>query len=163
MTLFTLAPEPKSHLGLHRTLSPTAAAMVSSILLGGISIGSSWSGTIGKNEDSKDLLNTFFNLDGNFNDTSNTYNSEHSARLIGRWMGKRNVRDQMLMVTKHSSGYKMYDRENIPMQTTNTCNSAKSIHVSVQDSLKKPRTDWIDRLYVHWREHSRGPREVAWC
>ena len=29
-------------------------------------------------------------------------------------------------------------------------NNAKSMHVSIRDSLKKLRTDYIDILYVHW-------------
>ena len=31
-----------------------------------------------------------------------------------------------------------------------TGNNMKSLHVSVEDSLKKLRTDYIDILYVHW-------------
>lgn len=95
-------------------------------------------------------MDAFFAAGGNFIDTSNTYNSEDSERLIGEWMEKRDVRDQMVIATKYSAGYKAYDRKNLPMQTNYTGNSAKSMHISVRDSLKKLRTDYIDLLYVHW-------------
>ena len=32
----------------------------------------------------------------------------------------------------------------------------KSLHVSVEASLKKLRTDYIDILYLHWVSVSRG-------
>lgn len=44
-----------------------------------------------------------------------------------------------------------YNRENEPLQSSFTGNSAKSFNISVRDSLKKLRTDYIDILYVHWR------------
>lgn len=39
------------------------------------------------------------------------------------------------------------------MQSNFTGNSAKSMHISVRDSLQKLRTDYIDILYVHWCVH----------
>ena len=89
-------------------------------------------------------------LGGNFIDTANTYNSEDSERLIGEWMEKRGNRDQMVVATKYTAGYRAYNREKEPLQSNFTGNSAKSMHISVRDSLKKLRTDYIDILYVHW-------------
>lgn len=148
--LFTSPPKPQSHLGYHRILSPTASVKVSPIALGGISIGSSWSELFGQNEDPFTLLDAYFSLGGNFIDTSNTYNSEDSERLIGQWMEKRGNRDQMVVATKYTAGYRGYNLEKEPLQSNFTGNSAKSMHVSVRDSLKKLRTDYIDILYVHW-------------
>lgn len=150
MSLFSTAPKPHTLLGYHRVLSPTAAVKVSPICLGGISIGSSWSQVFGKNDDHNALLDEFYSLGGNFIDTSNTYNSEDSERLIGEWMEYRGVRDQMVVATKYSAGYRAYNRENEPLQSNFTGNSAKSMHLSVRDSLKKLKTDYIDILYVHW-------------
>lgn len=104
----------------------------------------------GQNEDPFLLLDTYFSLGGNFIDTSNTYNSEDSEKLIGEWMEKRGNRDQMVIATKYSSGYRAYNRVNEPMQSNFTGNSAKSMHISVRHSLEKLRTDYIDILYVHW-------------
>jgi aryl-alcohol dehydrogenase-like predicted oxidoreductase len=150
MVLFASPPKPQTRLGYHRILSPTASVKVSPIALGGISIGSSWSEIFGQNEDAFTLLDTYFSLGGNFIDTSNTYNSEDSERLIGEWMEKRGTRDQMVVATKYTAGYRGYNREKEPLQSNFTGNSAKSMHISVRDSLKKLRTDYIDILYVHW-------------
>jgi aryl-alcohol dehydrogenase-like predicted oxidoreductase len=150
MSFFASPPKPSSALGYHRILSPTASVKVSPISLGGISIGSSWGEVFGENEDPFTLLDAYFSLGGNFIDTSNTYNSEDSERLIGEWMEKRGNRDQMVIATKYTAGYRAYNRENEPLQSNFTGNSAKSMHISLRDSLKKLRTDYIDILYVHW-------------
>ena len=39
-------------------------------------------------------------------------------------------------------------------------NSIKSMHNSVNDSLKKLRTDYIDILYVHWWDYTAAVEEV---
>lgn len=150
MSFFGPPPKPRSPLGHHRILSPTAAVKVSPLALGGINIGSSWAEIFGKNEDPFKLMDTYFSLGGNFIDTSNTYNSEDSERLIGEWMEKRGNRDQMVIATKYTAGYRAYNREAEPFQSNFTGNSAKSMHVSVRDSLRKLKTDYIDILYVHW-------------
>ncbi|KAK5733465.1 hypothetical protein LTR17_009710 [Elasticomyces elasticus] len=59
----------------------------------------------------------------------------------------------MVLATKYSAGYKAYDRENTPMQTNYTGNSAKSMHM-------KLRTDYIDLLYVHWWGFDTSVEEV---
>lgn len=152
MSFFESPPKPLSPLGYHRILSPTAAVKVSPICLGGISLGSSWSELFGENEDANALLDAYFALGGNFIDTSNTYNSEDSERLIGEWMEKRENRDQMVVATKYTAGYRAHKQRQgeEPLQSNFTGNSAKSMHVSVRDSLKKLKTDYIDILYVHW-------------
>jgi aryl-alcohol dehydrogenase-like predicted oxidoreductase len=150
MSLFQPPPKPTTPLGYHRVLSPTASVKVSPICLGGISLGNEWSELFGNSEDPFKLLDEFFALGGNFIDTANTYNNESSEKHIGGWMESRGVRDQIVLATKYSAGYRGYNRENEPMQTNFTGNSAKSLHVSVRDSLRKLRTDYIDILYVHW-------------
>ena len=64
-------------------------------------------------------------------------------------MQKRGNRSQIVLATKFSGGYKM-NWEDYPIQVNYTGNSSKSLHVSVEDSLKKLQTDYIDLLYVHW-------------
>lgn len=150
MSFFESPPKPATSLGWHRILSPTASIKVSPLALGGISIGSSWSEIFGENEDPFKLLDAYRELGGNFIDTSNVYNSEHSEQLIGEWMEDRNIRDEMVIATKYTAGYKAYDKQNVKFQSNYTGNSAKSMFVSVRDSLKKLRTDYIDILYVHW-------------
>ncbi|KAF2170318.1 hypothetical protein M409DRAFT_64103 [Zasmidium cellare ATCC 36951] len=160
MSFFGPSSPPKTRLGLHQILSSTAAVKVSPLALGGISIGDSWSSVFGKNEEAFKLLDAYFEEGGNFIDTSNVYNSEDSERRIGDWMHERDVRDQMVIATKYTAGYKFYDRERLPFQSNYTGNSAKSMHISVRDSLKKLRTDYIDILFVHWWDFGTSVEEV---
>ncbi|PSN66877.1 Aldo/keto reductase [Corynespora cassiicola Philippines] len=160
MSFFASPPKPKTALGWHRVLSPTAAVKVSPFALGGISFGNSWSELFGKSEDPFTLLDTFYELGGNFIDTANNYNSGDSEKIIGEWMEKRGVRDQMVIATKYGSGYRSHNRENEPLQSNFTGASAKSLHVSVRNSLKSLRTDYIDILYLHWWEFQASVEEV---
>lgn len=65
-------------------------------------------------------------------------------------MEERGLRDQMVIATKFAAGYKAHDRERWKLQSNYTGASAKSLHVSLKESLKKLRTDYVDILYVHW-------------
>ncbi|KAH8687038.1 NADP-dependent oxidoreductase domain-containing protein [Ilyonectria robusta] len=160
MSMFQPPPKPGSLLGYHRILSPNAAVKVSPLCLGGISIGSSWSSIFGKNDDPNELLDTYFALGGNFIDTSNVYNSEDSEKLIGDWLELRGTRDQMVIATKYTAGFRSYNRANEPLQSNFTGNSVKSMHISVRESLKKLKTDYIDILYVHWWDFGTSVEEV---
>ena len=138
MSLFEFPPTPSNPLGYHHILFPTPSVKVSPIVLGGISIGSSWSSFFGMNEGPFSLLHTYLSPGGNFIDTSNIYNSKDSKRLIGEWMESRGVRDQIVIDTKYSAGYKGHD-QSIQLYSNYTDNSAKSMHINVRDSLKKCR------------------------
>ncbi|KAF7627899.1 sterigmatocystin biosynthesis dehydrogenase stcV [Aspergillus flavus] len=157
---FPTAPKPKTLLGLHRILSPSAGVKVSPICLGGISIGNEWRFYTGKNEEPFKLLDVFYDMGGNFIDTASNYNNQMSETLIGQWMEERGVRDQMVIATKYTAGYRAFSEDPEPLQTNFTGNSAKSMHVSVRDSLKKLRTDYIDLLYVHWWDYATPVEEV---
>jgi aryl-alcohol dehydrogenase-like predicted oxidoreductase len=157
--VFESPSKPETPLGWHRILSPNAGVKVSPIALGGISLGNSWSELFGKNEDPFALLDTYFSMGGNFIDTANTYCSGESEQLIGEWMESRGNRDQMVIATKYTSGYKNHD-ESIKFHTNFAGNSAKSLHVSIRDSLKKLRTDYIDIFYVHWWDFATSVEEI---
>ncbi|KAF4954320.1 hypothetical protein FGADI_5343 [Fusarium gaditjirri] len=157
---FPTAPKPKTLLGFHRILSPTAGVKVSPICLGGISIGHEWKFYTGKNEEPFTLLDAFYETSGNFVDTASNYNNQMSETLIGQWMEERGVRDQMVIATKYTAGYRAFGDNPEPLQSNLTGNSAKSMHISVRDSLKKLKTDYIDVLYVHWWDYATPVEEV---
>lgn len=96
-----------------------------------------------------ELLDYFYEQGGNFIDTSNNYQNEQSEMWIGEWMEKKNVRDEMIIATKYSSPYTSYKGPS-QIHSNYVGNGTKALHVSVRDSLKKLRTDYIDVLYVHW-------------
>ena len=155
------SPEPKTELGKYRLLSPTAGVRVSPLQLGGMSIGDAWAGGMGSmnKEQAFKLLDAYFEAGGNFIDTANNYQNEQSETWIGEWMKERNNRDLMVVATKFTLPYKSYQYG--PGIAVNLCgNSARSLHVSVRDSLKKLQTDWIDILYLHVWDYTTSIEEV---
>jgi aryl-alcohol dehydrogenase-like predicted oxidoreductase len=46
---------------------------------------------------------------GNFIDTASNYQNEQSEAWIGEWMAERNCRDEMVIATKFTTGYRAYE------------------------------------------------------
>ena len=74
--------------------------------------------------------------------SANNYQNEDSETWLGEWMEKRGVRDQIVLATKYTSGYRTYNKSEI--QANFVGNNTKSMRLSVNASLKKLRTDYID-------------------
>ncbi|KAH8823435.1 aryl-alcohol dehydrogenase AAD14, partial [Flagelloscypha sp. PMI_526] len=163
---FAPAPPAKTPLGRYRVLSPNAGLHVSPLCLGAGSIGdSSWKNFMGSmnKESSFKLLDAFSENGGNFIDTANHYQNETSETVIGEWMKERGNRDQMVIATKYTSCYKAYqggDDSGIEKLTVYTGNNNKSLHLSVNASLEKLQTTYIDILYVHWWDYATSIKEV---
>jgi len=158
---FQPAPEPKTELGRYRVLSSTAGVRVSPLQLGGMSIGESWDGMLGSmnKEKSFELLDAFEEAGGNFIDTANNYQNEESESWIGEWMEKKQNRDLMVIATKFTTNYTSYHHGK-GRSVNSAGNHRRSLHVSLRDSLKKLRTDWIDILYVHWWDWTTSIEEL---
>ncbi|CAA7263314.1 unnamed protein product [Cyclocybe aegerita] len=162
MSFWAPPPEPKTKLGHYRLLSPNAAVHVSPLQLGAMSIGDKWQtlgmGSMDK-ESSFKLLDAYFDNGGNFIDTANNYQDETSEQFIGEWAEMRGIRDQLFIATKYTTNYKV--RNPSVQQTINYVgNGNKSLHLSVEASLKKLRTTYIDLLYLHWWDHDASIEEV---
>lgn len=139
------AAQPKSLLGRHRLLAPTAGVHVSPLCLGGMNFGEAWKDFMGEcsKETCFEMLDYFYSQGGNFVDTANTYQAEESEQWIGEWMESRGRRDEIVLATKYTSAWKTYLKDKV-LQSNFGGNSAKSMHVSVEASLKKLKTDYID-------------------
>ncbi|EMD34675.1 hypothetical protein CERSUDRAFT_116863 [Gelatoporia subvermispora B] len=161
MSFWALPPPPKTRLGRHRQLCARAGVKVSPICLGAMSIGDKWAsqgmGSMDK-ESSFKLLDAFYDAGGNFIDTANNYQDESSEEFLGEWMEARGVRDQMVIATKYTTNFKRAAQ--MPQKTQFGGNNVKSLHVSVEASLKKLRTDYVDILYVHWWDFDTSVEEV---
>lgn len=136
---------PKSLLGRHRVLAPTAAVHVSPICLGAMNFGHAWKDTMGdlSKDTAFEMLDYFYDQGGNFIDTANHYQAEESETWLGEWLSRTGRRDEMVIATKYTSGFKTYLGNKV-MQSNFGGNSAKSLHVSVEASLKKLQTTYID-------------------
>lgn len=158
---FPPSAEPKSALGYSRILSPTAGVRVSPLCLGAMNFGDSWKEWLGSCDKKTvfEILDYFYDNGGNFIDTSNNYQAEESETWIGEWMAERKNRDQIVLATKYTTFYPS-GKNNEKIRVNFQGNHAKSLRVSVEASLKKLQTDYIDLLYVHWWDHTTSVPEV---
>ncbi|KAK9484652.1 NADP-dependent oxidoreductase domain-containing protein [Lipomyces starkeyi] len=151
---FPAHPPPRCNLDRHRQLAPTASVRVSPLCLGAMGFGDAWKYRMG--ECSKDtafeILDYFTSQGGNFIDTANNYQNEESESWLGEWMASRNNRDQIVLATKYSSSYKSHEKEKT--QSNYGGNGTKSLRISLEQSLQKLQTTYIDLLYLHWWDYS---------
>ncbi|KAI5463802.1 NADP-dependent oxidoreductase domain-containing protein [Mariannaea sp. PMI_226] len=156
-----LAPNPKSPLARHRLLAPSAAVSVSPLCLGAMNFGEAWKGFMGEcdQNNTESMLDFFYDQGGNFIDTANNYQFEESEKWIGEWMKKRGVRDEMVIATKYTTNFRAGPGATNIMSNYQG-NGTKSLHISVNNSLKKLQTDYIDLLYVHWWDYSTSIPEL---
>lgn len=157
---FPLPPKPKSHLGYHRVLAPTAGVRVSPLCLGAMNFGDAWSGFLGEcnKETAFEMLDYFFDNGGNFIDTSNNYQMEESEKWLGEWMETRQNRDQIVLATKFTTPYP--SEPAVKLKQNYAGNHSKSLRVSLEASLKKLQTSYIDLLYIHWWDYTTSIPEV---
>ncbi|KAJ5947989.1 hypothetical protein N7466_001004 [Penicillium verhagenii] len=155
-----IAPPPKSRLGRYRVLAPTAAVKVSPLCLGGMNFGDKWKERLGEcdKETSFKILDTFYENGGNFIDTASNYQNGENEVWIGEWMELRGIRDEIVLATKYTSPWRRHVETEL--QANYVGNNAKSLKISVEASLKKLKTDYIDLLYVHWWDFSTSIEEV---
>lgn len=102
---------------------------------------------------------------------------ETSEAFIGEWAEKRGIRDQLIIATKvllhlfylylwtlrpgqYTSGFKR-GQDQITHKINYAGNHVKSLRVSVDASLKKLRTSYIDILYLHWWDYGTSVEEVV--
>ncbi|KAF8583001.1 Aldo/keto reductase [Ramaria rubella] len=150
MSIWQPPPLPPTKLGRYRVLSPSAGVRVSPLQLGAMSIGDKWEGMGSMNKESSfKLLDAYFDAGGNFIDTSNSYQDGSSEEFIGEWAEKRGIRDQLVIATKYTTYLKRGDNS-VEVKINYVGNNHKSLHLSVEASLKKLRTSYLDILYVHW-------------
>ena len=162
MSAFAPVPKPENRLARYRALSPKASVHVSPLQLGAMSIGDKWEqfgmGSMNK-ESSFKLLDAFFDAGGNFIDTANNYQDQSSEEFIGEWAEKRGIRNQLVIATKYTTNYVSRDGKTT-QKVLFTGNNYKSMAMSVEDSLRKLRTSYIDILYVHWWDYDTSIEEV---
>ncbi|KAK0465825.1 NADP-dependent oxidoreductase domain-containing protein [Armillaria novae-zelandiae] len=152
MSLFQAASDPPTKLGIYRVLSSRAGVRVSPLVLGAMSVGDKWEargmGSMNK-ESSFKLLDT----------KQLVFFDETSEEFIGEWAEKRGIRDQLVIATKYTTNFK-HGNDAIAQKVNYVGNNAKSMYVSVEASLKKLRTSYIDILYVHWWDYETSIPEV---
>lgn len=150
--IFAPAPKPASLLGYHRILSPTAGVRVSPLCLGSMNFGDAWKELMGECDKAQsfEMLDYFYASGGNFIDTANNYQGEESEVWIGEWMKEKGNRDEMVIATKFTTTYPAGFSGDKKIKSNFQGNHSKSLRVSLDDSLQKLQTSYVDVLYIHW-------------
>lgn len=96
------------------------------------------------------MLDTFYAAGGNFLDTANMYMLGQTEEWISEWMVERKVRDELIVATKYTQSWKFpaMEREGTTLANYGG-NNKKSLKLSLERSLEKLRTKYVDILYVH--------------
>lgn len=150
-----------SLLARHRQLAPTAAIYVSPICLGSMNFGDAWKDRLGEcsKGTSFEILDQFFQKGGNFIDTANAYHYGETETWLGEWMQSRGNRDEIVLATKYTGLYNMQDPK-VQIRSNTQGNGSKSLRLSVDSSLFRLQTSYIDLLYVHWWDYTASIPEV---
>ena len=112
---------------------------VSPLSLGTMTFGTDW-GWGADSDESRRMFDTYLDRGGNFIDTADVYTGGSSERLLGEFLGER--REQVVLATKYTSNTR-------PGDPNAGGNHRKNMVRSVEASLRRLRTDYIDLLYLH--------------
>lgn len=123
---------------------------VSELCLGTMTFGTEW-GTGADKEESKKIFDAFVEKGGNFIDTANRYTEGTSEKWLGEFIASQ--RDYFVLATK----YTLYDNRKDPNASGN---HRKNMRRSVEESLKRLQTDYIDLLWLHMWDFTTSVEEV---
>jgi len=112
---------------------------VSELALGTMTFGEEWGWGANK-EESKKIFNTYVKAGGNFIDTANRYTEGTSEKYVGEFI--KVDREHFVLATK----YTLFMRMNDPNFSGN---HRKNMVQSLDASLKRLNTDYIDLYWLH--------------
>ena len=115
---------------------------VSELCLGGMTFGEDWGSMLpgASKEESKKIFELFVNNGGNFIDTANVYQQGSSEKYVGEFISSE--REKYVLATK-------YTLTTNPNDPNASGNHRKNLVQSVDASLKRLNTHYIDLLWVH--------------
>src|SRR5437660_8564682 len=91
-------------------------------------------------DEAKAIFDAYVERGGNFIDTANGYSDGTAEQLVGEFAHAR--REELVIATKYSMPMR-------PGDPNSGGNSRKSMIRSVEASLSRLRTDYVDLLYLH--------------
>ncbi|ROS41648.1 aldo/keto reductase [Amycolatopsis thermoflava] len=112
---------------------------VSPLALGTATFGTEW-GWGAEPDDARKLFDTYVERGGNFIDTAGTYTDGSSERLLGEFT--RGNRESLVLATKYTTLSR-------PGDPNSGGPHRKSMFTSVETSLRRLNTDYLDLLYLH--------------
>src|SRR5918996_4783286 len=112
---------------------------VSPLALGTMTFGTEW-GWGADRDEARRIFDLYVDRGGNFVDTANQYTNGTAERFVGEFA--RGRRDELVIATK-------YTVTSRPADPNASGNHRKSMVASVEASLERLQTDYIDLLYLH--------------
>lgn len=134
----------------HRTLGRSGLS-VSPLALGTMTFGTAGWGA--GEAMSRNLFEAYVEAGGNFIDTADIYSGGRSEEMLGRFMAESGLRDRLVIATK--SGFA---RGNGNPHLGG--NGRKNIRQSLEASLKRLQTDYVDMYWVHVWDRTTPVEEV---
>jgi aryl-alcohol dehydrogenase-like predicted oxidoreductase len=125
---------------------------VSEVCLGTMTFGTEWGFGTDESE-SRQIYAAYREAGGNFVDTANNYNQGTSEKILGRLISAE--REAIVLATKFTFPF--------PTDRTNPNSSGshrKSLRGSVEGSLRRLDTDYVDLLWVHAWDQGTPPEET---
>lgn len=123
---------------------------VSELALGTMTFGEDW-GFGASKEESKKIFSRYTEAGGNFIDTACNYTNGTSERFVGEFI--RGEREQYVIATKYSLTTR-------PDDPNGGGNHRKNLVQTVEGSLKRLNTDYIDLLWLHAWDYMTPVEEV---
>ncbi|MFC9258149.1 aldo/keto reductase [Amycolatopsis thailandensis] len=123
---------------------------VSPLALGAATFGTE-SGWGAERDEARKLFDRYVERGGNFIDTASTYSNGTSERLLGEFT--RDNRESLVLATKYTTLRR-------PGDPNSGGGQRKNLFASVEDSLRKLNTDYIDLLYLHLWDFTTPVEEI---
>jgi aryl-alcohol dehydrogenase-like predicted oxidoreductase len=127
---------------------------VSELCLGTMTFGEDW-GWGAPKDTSHQIFDAFVEAGGNFIDTANGYTDGSSEQIVGEAIASE--RKRFVVATKYSFPDRMNDAHNHP---NGSGNHRKNLIQSIEGSLKRLNTDYLDLFWLHAWDFSTPVEEV---
>jgi aryl-alcohol dehydrogenase-like predicted oxidoreductase len=134
----------------YTTLGRRSGLRVSEYALGTANFGTAWGGGAERDE-SRKMFERFAEAGGTFVDAADVYSFGDSERMLGEFLGSD--RGHFTVATKYGMSA---DRPRI----SSTGASRKNMIQSVEASLARLGTDYVDLLWVHWPDPLTPTEEI---
>ncbi|MEU4250894.1 aldo/keto reductase [Amycolatopsis sp. NPDC026612] len=112
---------------------------VSPLALGTATFGTEW-GWGAERDEARKLFDTYLDRGGNFIDTAGTYTGGSAERMLGEFT--RDHRESLVLATKYSTLRR-------PGDPNSGGAHRKNLFASVEESLRRLKTDYLDLLFLH--------------
>ncbi|WP_375469704.1 aldo/keto reductase [uncultured Nostoc sp.] len=116
---------------------------VSELSLGTMTFGEDW-GWGASVDESRKIFDSYVEAGGNFIDTANGYTDGSSEKIVGELIAKE--RERFVVATKYSFPLQMNNKTGDPNASGN---HRKNLIQSLEASLKRLNTDYIDLFWLH--------------